>query len=148
MNEKMNDQFTISLELLRLMQWVTEHDQEGLKRLIGRALSHGLNQRIQHTQDATEQQESVYHSIIDFFILMEALLAENMHENFAKKTKQSSLIPAVHSIDVAACDTGTVRFSLERATTRMQANPQENPRDLLLKELIKRWKPNKKNMVN
>jgi hypothetical protein len=144
-----NDQFTISVELLRLMQWIIEHDQEGLKRLMSRALSRGLNKKLNGAQDAvTEDSEHAHHSIIDFFLLMEALLIETVNENAVKDVLQRNLIPSVNRIDTTACDTDTVRFSLERATSKMQAHPQESPRDLLLKELIKNWKPNKKNRVN
>jgi hypothetical protein len=144
-----NDQFTISVELLRLMQWIIEHDQEGLKRLMSRALSRGLNKKINSAQDAvTESSESAHHSIIDFFLLMEAILIETVNENAVKDVLQRNLIPSVNRIDTTECDTDTVRFSLERATSKMQMNPQESPRDLLLKELIKNWKPNKKHRVN
>lgn len=144
-----NDQFTISIELLRLMQWIVEHDQEGLKRLISRAISQGLNKKITtQREDVPQTSEGTHHDIIDFFLLMETLLIESMNENVVKTALQKNLIPAVNAIDSAALDNQTVRFSLERATNQMQLNPQENPRDLLLKEIIKNWKPNKKSTLN
>lgn len=143
-----NDQFTISIELLRLMQWIVEHDQEGLKRLISRAIAQGLNKKITQREDVPQTSEGTHHDIIDFFLLMETLLIESINENVAKTVLQKNLIPAVNAIDSAALDNQTVRFSLERATNQMQLNPQENPRDLLLKEIIKNWKPNKKSTLN
>lgn len=145
-----SDQFTLSLELLRLMQWIIEHDAEGVKRLINRALAQGLNEKINNGPELNDAQESneVQHSIIDFFVLLEALLFEAMNDHAVKNVLQRNLIPAVSRIDTSACDTATVRFSLERATTQIQNNPQENPRDLLMKELLKRWKPPKKNVAN
>lgn len=142
------DQFTISVELLRLMQWIIEHDQEGLKRLINRALSQGLHRHMETPQDATETSDAAHHSIIDFFLLMEALLIETANEQAVKSALQQNLVPSINRIDTAECDTHTVQFSLQKATNKLKTNPDESPRELLLKELIKNWKPNKKQVVN
>ena len=143
-----NDQFTVSFELLHLMQWLVEHDPEGLKRLIARALTQGLQEKINHSQGEQQHPDNMQNNIVDFLLLLEALLFEAINEHSVKSVLQRNLIPSVNRIDAAACDNSTVRFSLERATSQMQLNPQENPRDLLMKELIKRWKPHKKNIAS
>lgn len=144
-----NDQFTISVELLNLMQWIIENDQEGLKRLIGRALSRGLQSKLQTQQESpADTTERAHYSIIDFFLLMEALLIESSNEATTKNSLLHHMIPSVNRIDAAAFDSKTVRFSLEQATNKMQKNPQKNPQELLIKELIKNWKPSKKSKIN
>jgi hypothetical protein len=146
-NNHDSDQFTLSLELLRLMQWLVKNDPEGLKRLISKAMNQGLNKQVSkalETDDIQETSTQIQHGIIDFFILMEALLSETMYEHSMKKGLQKNLIPAMQRIDTTDCDASIVLTSLEQATSQLQSQPNANPRDLLLNELIKRWKPNKK----
>jgi hypothetical protein len=144
------DQFTLSLELLRLLQWVVEHDAEGLKRLVNKALAHGLHDKINKPRELNDAQEhnEIQHSIIDFFVLLEALLFESINEQSVKSVIQRNLIPSVNRIDTSAFDIPTLKFSLERATAQLSHNSKASPRDVLMKELIKRWKPNKKNGMN
>jgi hypothetical protein len=145
------DQFTLSFELLRLFQWLVEHDIESLRRLINRSMAQGLNDSLGKLREAPVKQQDaqeIQHSIIEFFVVLETLLYESINEHSAKNSLQRSLIPAVNRIDTSGCDTSTVRFSLERATAQIAHKPQENPHDLLMKELIKRWKPHKKSVAN
>lgn len=146
----MNDQFghnqcTISYRLLKLLQWLVEYEQEPLKKLIIKALAHGLD-----TSDnialATKQQsdleEELQQSVVDFFALLETLLAEVVHEESVKQTMQRQLIPALDQIDSSLCDSATLASSIAKATSSNK--PQENIKQVLFKELLKRWKPHKK----
>lgn len=141
------DQFTLSLEVLHLMQWLIEHDQEGLKKLINRALAHGLHDKLHTPLDSQQSKADAQHSIIDFFVLLETLLLEATNEQSTKNIVRRNIIPAVNRIDTDACDNHTVITSLEQATAQLSQQPEENPQELFVKELIKRWKPNKKAVV-
>jgi hypothetical protein len=148
-NTQAQDQFTLSIELLRLLQWLVEHDSEGLKRLINKAFAHGLNEKIQKPREVNANDHNeIQHSIIDFFVVLEALLFEALNDSSVKSVIQRNLIPSVNRIDTSAFDTSTLKFSLERATAQLSHNSKSSPRDVLMKELIKRWKPNKKNGMN
>lgn len=148
-----NSQLTLSYELLSLLRWLANHDEEKLKRIITRALSSGLHEELKKEQRETLDQESslesdVQHSIIDFLGLLEVLLFEAINEQTVKKALQKNLMPAIDHIDTSVCDDATVRFSVEKATTSADRNPQESPKDMLFKELLKRWKPSKKTILN
>ena len=58
------------------------------------------------------------------------------------------LMPSLDQIDSMACDTATVRSSLQKATSKLRINPEANPQDLLFKEILKQWKPQKKAKLN
>lgn len=144
-----NNQFYISQELLCLLQWMIEHNTGTLKKIIIKALASGLKNEIQKTEQFSEMlvSEDVQYSIIEFFGTLETLLLETINEQAVQKVLESNLMPAIDHIDTTMCSDATVRSSIEKATHKIEDNPKENPQDLLLKELLKQWKPNKKKIV-
>lgn len=143
-NNQKHDQLTLSLELLHLMRWIYEHDPEGVKKLISRAMTQGFGKTLHTADNVSSISDGIQHSIIDFFVLMEELMIEVLNEHQIKVVLQKNLFPAIAHIDSSAYDNATLRFSVERVTSQMQNNPSLDAQDLLMKELIKRWKPNKK----
>jgi len=145
-----NAQFVLSYELLALLRWLVDHDSDKLKKIISKSLKSGLQSTL-HKLDQTEDAEvlnEIQHSITDFLHLLEALLAEAISEQVKEKARQQKLLPAVDQIDTNQCDNNTVRFSLEKATSSLVDNPNANAKELLFKELLKRWKPIDKNIKN
>ncbi|HEB41443.1 MAG TPA: hypothetical protein ENI08_00295 [Candidatus Dependentiae bacterium] len=144
-----NTQLTISYELLYLLQWLIEYDDSRLKQMITRALNQGLRKEMQKTEKSNELvDEMCYHTIIDFFELMEELLAESIEEHIEKKAREKNLMPAIDQIDSTVCDDATMLFSIERTTTKIENDPNINPKEQLFKELLRSWKPHNKNTMN
>jgi hypothetical protein len=142
------EHFSLSVELLRLMHWIVEHDPEGLKKLVSRAISqmpNPTNILSDHTPETREANDA-QQDIVDFLMLMEGLLFDALSEHQSKSASRHQMIPAISRIDSTVCDTNLVQGSVEKATSQMRLNPKENPRDLLMKELIKRWKPYRESM--
>jgi hypothetical protein len=145
-----NAQFVLSYELLALLRWLVDHDADKLKKIISKALKNGLQGAL-HTIDQTEDPDmlnEIQHSITDFLHLLETLLLESVSEHVKEKARQQKLLPAIDQIDTNQCDNSTVRFSLEKATSTLANNPDANAKELLFKELLKRWKPIDKNIKN
>lgn len=149
-HETDNTQLTVSYELLLLLRWLIEHEEERVKKLVQKALQGGLHKQIQSfsldKQDSEVTQE-LHYSVTDFFNLVELLLAESVSAQVEYDAKQKNLMPTVDQIDSTICDTDTVRSSLERAASVIAKNPDANAKDVLFQELLKNWKPNTK-MVN
>jgi hypothetical protein len=57
-------------------------------------------------------------------------------------------MPAIEHIDQTSCDPEMVHLSIEHASTQKAKNPQVNAQELLYKELLRRWKPSKKQLIN
>lgn len=129
-------QFVISYELLSLLQWLIENEQETLKKMVLRATLHN-NGPIQHGED-------VQQTIIDFFALLDALVAETSQEQEVQKVLQRVMIPAIDHIDTSMCDSNAVALSVAKAQLALENKTGENPKEVLCKELLKRWKPHKK----
>jgi len=139
------DHYTLSLELMRLMRWIVYHDPDAIRNMIYRAVHHMPQATAALTSPETNQ-EPTHEDIIEFFASMEGYLVEALHQHSSRTNLQNHLIPALTRIDSSSCDHPTLQGSVERASAELQQNPQENPRELFLKELLKRWQPENKNL--
>lgn len=142
-----NAQFTISHETLILLRWLVEYHADELKALIDKALRSGLHETFSDNTELVPIQDS-HESIIDFFNLLELLLMESTDEHAIQKAQESNLQPTIDQIDSTLCDTMTVQSSIERAATTLKDHPESNARELLFKELLKRWTPHKQQLLN
>jgi hypothetical protein len=145
-----NNQLTISYELLYLMQWLLENEPERLKKLIVQALHKGLKEEMQQAlkNKALATNEELQYSVVDFLTLLESLLQEAINEQALKTIAEKKLMPALDHIDGNICNSSMVQSSIEKASNRLESHPQENPQEILFKELLKNWKPDKKAKLN
>lgn len=143
-------QFVISYQLIRLLQWMMEHDSDKFKKMIRRALLQGLadEMRADHLLTEAEALNNAHEVVIAFFASLEQTLAEALDEQVVKQAMEHNLMPAIEHFDISALDDMTLKSSVEKATAKMDENPQSSPHDLLFQELLKRWKPDKKNLIN
>ena len=149
-NSNTDNQFVLSYELICLLQWLMDHDDHKLKKIVADALASGLKKKFRKNNrlNDTMSLEDIQESIVDFFGMLEDLILESLNEQAVKKALEKNLMPSIDHIDATECDDATLRFSIEKATSSIEKNPQENPKELLFKELLRRWKPNKKNVFN
>lgn len=142
-----NNQFIVSYELLALLRWLIEHDADKLKKIITKAYASGLKHEIHKIQNQQDMSlEDIHFTILEFLALMDTLLVELTNEQIAQQALEKNLMPAIEHIDSTMCDDAMVRSSVEKAT--VGNTQQENPKTVLYRELLKRWKPNKKIAVN
>lgn len=149
-NSDGNGQFVLSYELLYLLQWLIDNESETLKKMINRAIKQGFKEQRMQSNDIVEVQisDNIQQSIVDFLGLLDTLLMESTNENSVQKVLQSNQIPALNHIDSSVCDNETVQGSLDKTTSKLKGHPEQNAQEILLKELLKRWKPQKKNVAN
>jgi hypothetical protein len=141
----------VSHELIILLQWLIDHEQESLKKIIARGLQQGLDLELGPVQ-ATEQQQTALNNeelqqhVVDFFALLDTLIYETRNEDEVNTALQRSMIPAIRHIDMHQCDTQSLTVSIEKATQAAE-NHKGDPKDVLCRELLRRWKPQKKQIV-
>lgn len=145
-----DEQFAISYELLCLLRWLVEHDSDRLKKMISRAVAKGLNEKIQHIQSYNDQEalEDAHDNMIEFFSTLEAMLIETIQEQTVMQCSQKRLMPAIEHIDTTACEDSLVQESIEKINTQIGRSSNENVQELLLREILKNWKPVKKNVAH
>lgn len=140
-----DEQFAISFELLCLLRWLVDNDVEKLKKMVSRAVQQGLNKKIEylHTYSEQEALEDAQENMAEFFGTLESILVETIQEQVMTQAFEKKLMPAIEQIDTTACDDTVVQVSLEKAHSKIARNPDKNPQEILLKEILKNWKPAK-----
>lgn len=144
-----DNQFVISYELLALLLWIIEHEDETLSNLVKKAFASGLKDKMPQNIQINDAHllEEAQQAIIDFFSIMESHMIESMHEQSVQKAIAKNLLPSIDQIDTAVCDDETVRLSVEN-TTNMPTNSNETPKETLCRELLRNWNPQKNKVVN
>ncbi len=149
-DEAENNQFIISYELVALLRWLIENDTDKFKKIITKSYSAGLKDDIHRIQNKQEEVtiEDIHFTILEFLSLLDSLIHETINEKVVQRAVEKNLMPTIEHIDSKIFDDATVRSSVERATASNDKHPHENPHTVLYKELLKRWKPNKKMVIN
>ncbi len=144
------NQCELSYELLYLLKWLVENESPTLKKMITRSIHNGLREELSNSHRLLNSMDSeaIQNSIVDFLDLLDLLLHETLSERSMIKALEQNLMPAINQIDSHVCDKATVQCSLEKATHHLEDHPNANAKELLFKEILKRWKPRKKKMHN
>jgi hypothetical protein len=145
-----NSQLALSYELLHLLQWLGQYEADKLKKIISKAVAHGLHDEIQKTSALLNQNilEDMHHGIIDFFELLDDILTDSINDHVEKKAREKNLLPTLDHFDASLLDHHTVRSSIETTTKKLDAHPHINPKEQLCKELLKQWKPLNSDFMN
>lgn len=143
-----NSQFALSYELLHLLKWLAQHDTDKLKKIVAKAVAHGLHDEIQKTSLNQNVLEEMHHGVIDFFELVDTILADAINAHVEKKAREKNLLPTLDHFDASLLDHETVRSSIENTTRKLDLHPHINAKEQLCKELLKKWKPLNKQSVN
>jgi hypothetical protein len=144
-------QFVLSTELLYLLKWLMENDSGKLHKIISKALGAGLHQEIQQLNKielAEEHFDDMHQNVIEFFVMLESLLAEATRKHVREKAKIQNLLPSADNIDTSVCDRSTVRHSLEKTTSQLDNASPASAQEIFYEEILKQWNPSKKTLCN
>jgi hypothetical protein len=145
-------QFVLSYELLALLRWLVENGQDDLEALVHQAIGAGLDKELKNKRHGGESQEEaleeMQQGIVDFFTALEVFMLEAMHKQMKQRARENDLLATVDQIDMNLYDTVTVETSLEKAASAIERKPTADPKELLFRELLRRWRPNKKSASN
>ena len=142
---------TLSLELLMLLEWLAHNGEEVVDKVIEFAFKSGLDREIRATSNLYNNNavpENTQEAIPLFFDMLESLLAQKLEKITEDTARNNRLNTTIEHIDTSACDSDTIHSSVQRATSQVEVEPNKNPRDALTKELLRRWKPHDKKIVN
>lgn len=142
---------TLSLELLMLLEWLAHNGEEAIDKVIELALKSGLDRDIRATSNLYHNNavpETAQEAIPVFFDMLESLLAQKLEKMTEDTARNTRLDSTIEHIDTNACDSDIIHSSVQRATTQVEVEPSKNARDTLTKELLRRWKPHDKKIVN
>ena len=144
------NQLIVSAELLYLLQWIVDNESSAIKKIIARSLKKGLKKQLLEVRQKKENNipaEDIHNSIVEFLGSLEILLSESMDEDSTKRVLQKLMVPSIENIDSSICNNDVVSYSLEEASSKVEEDPNLNPKDVLFKEILKNWNPHKKNQT-
>lgn len=143
--------FVISYELLLLLEWLAAHHQDELKHLVQHALNNGLHEHIMRLSSQKRQKASAHTSaetendakqhVLDYFMLLESFLFDSLQTKEKQDHYARLFLPALDHIDSSQMDPESMAASIEKAEKAIKKNTGENPKEVLCRELLKRWKP-------
>jgi hypothetical protein len=126
-----------------------KYHSKDLRKIIAKTVQNGFSQKIKTVQNKERIFNNDSHEIIlDFFDLLEDELYQSTTDELAKKIKKQGLFSTIETIDTTIYNTETIASTLENVTQETEKNPTINAKEKLLQELLKQWKPNKKQVAN
>lgn len=144
--------FIVSHELLNLLEWLVNHEQENIKKLIRCAVKHGFeikNAPAPGAGDNEAETRELQTAIVNFLGLIDIILQDTVNEDDVEGVLQRSMIPALKNIDIAEHDSSSIATSVARATQAASTKTAAvDSKDIFCRELLRRWKPHKKAVIH
>lgn len=135
----------LSIELIRLLQWIVEHESDALKQIIER--SNGQQHKKPSLLEALQNpifnsEEGIKDQIVQFFSVLENLIHESAgEEEQSQQLLQRFLVPSLKNIDSSNCDIEAINISAENARNAVENGTTNNSKEALCRELMKQWNP-------
>ena len=135
-----SQKYILSKKTISLINWLIEHDQESLKKLLAKAYHNGA--LINKNNDPLDDDEAQY---IFFRLvgLIEILSEEIAEEHDVSHICNRSLLPKIKHIDNTEFDQAVIEDTASKALHRAKEQ-NSRPENILFEELLKKWKPQKK----
>ena len=139
---KKNTDIKLSQELVLLLEWLVCNEQENMIKLIYKALKKGLRQQIStlHKQKIESHSIDPTENIIQFLSIVDILLHDSL-SSLMKNYNKSTLHVFAQHIENHTKNADILAQSIEIASKKANENPTINPKDALMMEFIKKWKP-------
>ena len=148
----MDVDISISVELLMLLEWLTKNERNLLDSIVKNSLKNGLSSRLNDINDLENDElaERFYPTIIDFLLTIESCLIENMQREEERTFTDQDFLPVIKKISFTDINLKTIYQSTNQANKKIKSykNKKADSQKILIEQLLKNWKPNKKDASN
>ena len=134
------EQLVLSQDLLQLLEWLLQYNQEGINNLVKQALQRGLADKLKKSGN-NYPIEDAHYTIIDFLEMLENSLAEGVQNQALNDLGKKKLVQAINRIDTTNCSKATIESSAALVGNRSVDSTQDEAKSELCKELLRRWNP-------
>lgn len=149
----MDSSFLLSLELLCLMNWLVKNEKTRLKILIKDAVKDGLGDELDTLASTQNLQtnEKLHESFVTFLVYLESELKDSLEKEGQYSILRENLASSLKTLNINL-DSSTVLTSLKQVEQELlrdvEPKNESKTRKLLLKKMIKNWKPSKKDTIH
>lgn len=149
----MDSSFLLSLELLCLMNWLVKNEKTRLKILIKDAVKDGLGDELDTLASTQNLQtnEKLHESFVTFLVYLESELKDSLEKEGQYTILRENLASSLKTLNINL-DSSTVLTSLKQVEQELlrdvEPKNESKTRKLLLKKMIKNWKPSKKDTIH
>ncbi len=159
----MSDTFSLSLELILLMNWLLKNDKTKFKALINDAMKDGLSGELEQIEDYEinlNDADFLHNTILDFLFFMEDTLVECLEEKDSDNHSGEKLKPTLQKLNPGSIDLKTIWQSMletkrqlkqekdKQVAQNAQKNPGNEMKNMLLTKILKNWNPKGNEPVN
>lgn len=153
----MSSHVSISFELILLINWIMKNEKTLINTLIKNALEKGFLQELEknNQKDTIQTSDQLYAIILEFLIQLEKALIKNLETIAQDQQATEAVLPIFKKMNFENIDLKTIWLSLQQAKTKFNKSyPQKQPAaeneatTLLFEQLLKNWKPTKKEPLN
>lgn len=153
----MSSNFTLSIELIYLLEWLLKHEESRLRVLIKKALHDGLAQQVAMHSDTDNAAiaDELQDVFLEFLSFLETTLLEELESSPPNKQLHQKLGSALCSLNMRNVDRQTTLASFHEAAQELKEEVMtpshrmnQKIKHTLLGKLLKNWKPAKKDLVN
>ena len=145
----MSTTFSLSLELIYLMNWLLKNEKHKLKKIIDESIKSGLWQEIDQIENLEEETGDIdylHNSILDFLFFLEDNLLESLETEDFDFIAKERLKPTLQKINSQKIDLKTLWLSIQQA--KIKSTRKKDLKKTLLSQLIKNWSPTDNEPVN
>ncbi len=148
----MSSNFLLSVELIKLMGWLTKNEKTAIKALIKKAIFRGLGKELEKVTTSSHAEinnDMVHDTFVNFLVYLEETLLEALQQENVNKPLRESLISAIQDLKIDNIDTQTLWTSVKQAERELSQNEihsakQADAKKMLLEKIFKNWNPTKK----
>ena len=153
----MSHNFTLSMEIIQLLEWLLEHEESRIRVLIKKALHDGLTQKITRAihAESAENSEELQEVFFDFLAFLESTLSDELEVTGEHRELQENLGKTMQRLNIRNIDpkitVACIQETLQelRKDSRSPIMPNKTiTRQMLLGKLIKHWKPHSNDLVH
>lgn len=140
----MENDITLSFELLVLINWLMQNEKPMLNNLIKHALKNGLSEEFEKISNAEniEINEQFYTTILGFLLSIEDNLIEHLSQIKINKAEKNDILPVLKKIDLR-----NIRIKPIFSESKHSIN-SEDTKNVLFQQVLKNWKPDKNDLLN
>lgn len=148
----MDVDISISLELLVLLEWIVKNEKNVIDNTVRHALKNGLIQKLNQIPEKPDIDmiEKFYPTVINFLIAMENSLIEQLSKEQENALTPQEIMPLLKKINLSDINLKTIYQSTSEANKKIKnrKNDTLNSQQILFQQLLKNWKPGKKDQAN